>query len=62
LAGSRGIICGADGGDFVSFRHLGKIGLIADSLGAASLDQLLGTAAELGIESAEFHGDWNYII
>jgi hypothetical protein len=31
-----------------------KIGAIADSLDALSFDELLGTAAELGIERSEF--------
>jgi hypothetical protein len=31
-----------------------KIGAISDSLGALSFDELLGTAAELGIERSEF--------
>ena len=31
-----------------------KIGMIADSLGHLSLDELLPTAAEAGIEALEF--------
>jgi sugar phosphate isomerase/epimerase len=37
-----------------------KIGMITDSLGALSFDDLLGTAAELGIEKLEFAaGNWS---
>ena len=37
-----------------------KIGAITDSLGALSFDELLGTAAELGIERSEFvAGRWS---
>jgi sugar phosphate isomerase/epimerase len=37
-----------------------KIGMITDSLGAFSFDELLGTAAELGIERLEFAaGNWS---
>ena len=37
-----------------------KIGMITDSLAALSLDELLGTAAELGIEQLEFAaGNWS---
>ena len=37
-----------------------KIGMITDSLGALSFDDLLGTAAELGIEQLEFAGgNWS---
>jgi hypothetical protein len=37
-----------------------KIGAITDSLGALSFDELLGTAAELGIERSEFvPGRWS---
>ena len=37
-----------------------KIGAITDSLGALSFDELLGTAAELGIEGSEFvAGRWS---
>ena len=37
-----------------------KIGMITDSLGELSFDDLLGTAAELGIERLEFAaGNWS---
>jgi sugar phosphate isomerase/epimerase len=37
-----------------------KIGMITDSLGALSFDELLDTAAELGIERLEFAaGNWS---
>src|SRR5882724_10629880 len=37
-----------------------KIGMITDSLGALSFDDLLGTAAELGIDQLEFAaGNWS---
>jgi hypothetical protein len=37
-----------------------KIGAITESLGALSFDELLGTAAELGIERSEFvAGRWS---
>jgi hypothetical protein len=37
-----------------------KIGMITDSLGALSFDDLLGTAAELGIQQLEFAaGNWS---
>jgi hypothetical protein len=37
-----------------------KIDMITDSLGAFSFDELLGTAAELGIERLEFAaGNWS---
>jgi sugar phosphate isomerase/epimerase len=37
-----------------------KIGMITDSLAALSLEELLGTAAELGIEQLEFAaGNWS---
>ncbi len=37
-----------------------KIGMMTDSLGAASFDDLLGTAAELGIDQFEFAaGNWS---
>jgi hypothetical protein len=37
-----------------------KIGMITDSLGALSFDELLGTTAELGIERLEFAaGNWS---
>jgi hypothetical protein len=37
-----------------------NIGAITDSLGALSFDELLGTAAELGIERSEFvAGRWS---
>jgi hypothetical protein len=36
-----------------------KIGMITDSLGAHSFDELLDTSAELGIERLEFAaGNW----
>ena len=37
-----------------------KIGVITDSLGALSFDELLGTVADLGIERLEFaDGNWS---